>query len=295
MCSPWRPRRTLPAPPVSGEYPLAVQFTDTSAGDPTSWSWTFGDGGSSTAQNPAHTYTAAGSYTVSLTATNAQGSDTVTRTGYITVTEPGTGGSTMHVDSIVVSRVISGRKYYGHASVTIVDGSGAPVSGASVTGLLTGDITQTLSGVTGTDGTVELQATTKAYGNTEFCFEVTAVTHSSFDYDAAANSVTKACESGDVYGADGLRVLPAQFALSQNSPNPFNPMTRISFALPADSHVRLTVYNVRGQAVEVLADRTFGAGQHDVTWDARRHSSGVYFYRLEAPGFSETKKMIMLK
>ncbi len=292
---PVAPTADFAGTPVSGEYPLAVQFTDTSAGDPTSWSWTFGDGGSSTAQNPAHTYTAAGSYTVSLTATNAQGSDTVTRTGYITVTEPGTGGSTMHVDSILVSRVISGRKYYGHASVTIVDGSGAPVSGASVMGLLTGDITQTLSGVTGTDGTVELQATTKAYGNTEFCFEVTAVTHSSFDYDAAANSVTKACESGDVYGADGLRVLPAQFALSQNSPNPFNPMTRISFALPADSHVRLTVYNVRGQAVEVLADRTFGAGQHDVTWDARRHPSGVYFYRLEAPGFSETKKMIMLK
>ncbi|MFH2054851.1 MAG: PKD domain-containing protein, partial [bacterium] len=74
--------------PTSGSYPLAVAFTDLSTNNPTSWSWTFGDGGTSTAQNPSHTYTAAGTYTVSLTATNAFGSDGETKTGYITVTAP---------------------------------------------------------------------------------------------------------------------------------------------------------------------------------------------------------------
>ena len=74
--------------PTSGDYNLLVTFTDLSTNSPTSWSWTFGDGGTSTSQNPSHTYTAAGNYTVSLTATNSCGSDVETKTAYITVTEP---------------------------------------------------------------------------------------------------------------------------------------------------------------------------------------------------------------
>ena len=78
--------------PVSGDFPLTVNFTDSSSNSPTSWSWTFGDGGSSSSSNPSHTYTTAGTYTVSLTVSNAYGSDTDTKTGYITVTTPATGG-----------------------------------------------------------------------------------------------------------------------------------------------------------------------------------------------------------
>jgi PKD repeat protein len=70
--------------PTSGPAPLTVYFTDLSTGSPTSWSWTFGDGGTSQAQNPSHQYQTVGSFTVSLTATNAQGSDTETKTNYIT-------------------------------------------------------------------------------------------------------------------------------------------------------------------------------------------------------------------
>jgi PKD repeat protein len=73
---------------TSGTVPFAVQFTDTSTGSPTSWAWTFGDGATSTAQNPSHTYTSAGTYTVALTATNAGGSDTKTATNYITAAAP---------------------------------------------------------------------------------------------------------------------------------------------------------------------------------------------------------------
>jgi PKD repeat protein len=86
--APTAPTASFTAAPTSGVAPLSVAFTDTSTGSPTSWSWAFGDGGTSSAQNPAHTYTAAGTYTVSLTATNAAGSDTTTRTGYVTVTAP---------------------------------------------------------------------------------------------------------------------------------------------------------------------------------------------------------------
>jgi len=279
--------------PTSGDYPLNVTFTDQSTNDPTSWSWTFGDDGTSTAQNPTYIYAAAGVYTVTLTATNAYGSDGETKSGYITVNEPPVGGS-MHVDAINVYRVQSGRKYYGRADITIMDDGGAPVAGATVTAYHTGDISGTVSGVTGTDGMVTLSTARKATGVADFCFEVTNVTHASLTYDSGANLVTKSCEGGDVFSADNQRVVDTVM-LNQNSPNPFNPRTDISFSLPAEGNVRLVIYNVKGELVKILAQGTYRPGVHTFGWDAANHASGVYFYRLEAPGFTETKKMIMLK
>jgi len=79
------PVAAFSAAPTSGTAPLTVQFTDASTNAPTARSWSFGDGRTSTAQSPSHTYSTAGTYTVSLTATNAGGSDTETKAGYITV------------------------------------------------------------------------------------------------------------------------------------------------------------------------------------------------------------------
>ena len=73
--------------PTSGAASLSVTFTDSSTNSPTSWAWDFGDGGTSTAQNPTHSYSTSGVFTVALTATNTAGSNTKTRTGYITVSE----------------------------------------------------------------------------------------------------------------------------------------------------------------------------------------------------------------
>ena len=75
--------------PASGAAPVTVQFTDLSTGSPTSWFWNFGDGGSSTNQNPSHQYTMAGSFDVSLQVSNGNGSDTVTYTEWVTVTKTG--------------------------------------------------------------------------------------------------------------------------------------------------------------------------------------------------------------
>ena len=83
--SPGVPVASFTALPSSGVAPLQVAFTDTSTNGPTSWSWTFGDGGTSTDQNPVHTYVTAGTFSVTLTATNADGSGTVTQTDLITV------------------------------------------------------------------------------------------------------------------------------------------------------------------------------------------------------------------
>jgi len=79
------PTASFTATPTSGTVPLAVQFNDTSTGAPTQWNWSFGDGATSSVQNPAHTYTQSGNYTVSLNATNSYGNNSTTRPGYITV------------------------------------------------------------------------------------------------------------------------------------------------------------------------------------------------------------------
>lgn len=89
--------------------------------------------------------------------------------------------------------------------------------------------------------------------------------------------------------------VPDVFALNQNYPNPFNPSTEIAFDLPTASHVELTVFNILGQKVETLVDSEREAGSYTVTWDASPYSSGVYFYRISAKDFTETKKMLMLK
>ncbi|WP_197515679.1 PKD domain-containing protein [Arthrobacter sp. U41] len=85
---PGAPVTSFTATPTSGTVPLTVNFTDTSTGSPTSWAWDFGDGGTATTQNPAHTYSIAGTYTARLTATNTGGSTSSTRT--ITVNPAGT-------------------------------------------------------------------------------------------------------------------------------------------------------------------------------------------------------------
>jgi len=88
---------------------------------------------------------------------------------------------------------------------------------------------------------------------------------------------------------------PTEYGLSQNSPNPFNPVTGVSFSLPEATHVRLTVYNLLGQVVATLADRHYETGYHSVSWDASNVASGMHFYRLVTDRFSSTKKMVLLK
>jgi len=104
-------------------------------------------------------------------------------------------------------------------------------------------------------------------------------------------------------GLEKSATLPKAFALSQNSPNPFNPSTTISYSIPEnvlEMAVKLSVYNIRGQLVRTLVDGSQGPGAYNVNWDGadnlgRKVSSGVYFYRLVAGDFISTRKMVVLK
>lgn len=90
-------------------------------------------------------------------------------------------------------------------------------------------------------------------------------------------------------------IIPFTISLHQNHPNPFNPVTTIRYALPIQTEVKLTIYNIMGQEVTVLVSGILVAGEHEVIWNADNLSSGIYFYRLETPGKQITKKLVVLK
>ncbi len=330
--------------PTSGVAPLTVNFTDLSTGEPTSWSWNFGDLGTSSAQNPSHTYTDPGTYTVSLTATNPYGSDTETKTNYITVNPPGAWTTITYDDfeSGWGSYTDGGGDCYLYCGVTyayqgscaadIQDNSGTASSFYHTVG-------HNVSGYTEMEIEFYFVAISMDNSNEDFWLQYyngsgwqtvatwaqgidflngyfynTVVTISSSQYNFPTNARLRfVCDASgnadDVYideiewrgmsGTSGLAknvsLIPDEFSLSQNYPNPFNPTTEIAFDLPAASHVTLEIYNVLGQRVTVLADGSYNAGQHTVTWDASNQASGIYFYRLTTPDYVATKKMLLLK
>jgi photosystem II stability/assembly factor-like uncharacterized protein len=94
---------------------------------------------------------------------------------------------------------------------------------------------------------------------------------------------------------DPFAHIPDRFILNQNYPNPFNPATKVRFALPKSAYVTIEIYDAAGRKIKELVNSRFNPGTFEVTWDASEYSSGVYFYKLIAEGFVETKKMLMVK
>jgi hypothetical protein len=93
----------------------------------------------------------------------------------------------------------------------------------------------------------------------------------------------------------GHQDMPGEFALLQNYPNPFNPSTTIKYELPTPSEVRMSVYDILGREVSVLVNERQQAGYHEVKFDGNGLSSGVYFYRIEAGSFIQTRKLMLLR
>jgi len=88
---------------------------------------------------------------------------------------------------------------------------------------------------------------------------------------------------------------PTQFILSQNYPNPFNATTKISYAIPENGFVSIQIYNMMGEKIATLVNEQKEAGVYSIDFDASHLANGIYFYRLDATGFSQIKKFLLLK
>ena len=267
ISAPQPPDADFSADPTSGPAPLDVAFTDLSTENPTSWSWSFGDGGSSADQNPQHTYNAAGTYTVSLTATNADGSDTETKANYITVTEP--------LQAAFTANPSIGYVPLTHRmEVTFTDQSaGDPTS---------------WSWDFGDNGTSTEQNPTHVYTSAgEFTVRLT-VSNAEGDSD-------------DTTGTVQLVVLPGEFFTQVAS---FATLARskieIRYGTPVSTSIELSIYNVNGQLVRRLLSGEVPAGEYETFWDLCDERGllvgpGVYFLRLRAPEGHAASRIIVTR
>jgi hypothetical protein len=102
------------------------------------------------------------------------------------------------------------------------------------------------------------------------------------------NQITSVEDQGNLY-------IPKEYKLEQNYPNPFNPTTTIKYSIPKTSFVSLKIYNLIGEEVATLVNEENSIGNYEIEFNATSLPSGVYFYRIQADSFVETKKMVLLK
>jgi hypothetical protein len=98
-----------------------------------------------------------------------------------------------------------------------------------------------------------------------------------------------------VTGINDKITKPLTFNLEQNYPNPFNPKTKIKYSVPNQSLVTLKIFDILGREIETLINEEKTAGIYEIDFDASQLSSGIYFYKIQAGNFVQTKKMILMK
>jgi photosystem II stability/assembly factor-like uncharacterized protein len=107
--------------------------------------------------------------------------------------------------------------------------------------------------------------------------------------------ILKTTNGGNVFIKTVSSEIPNNFNLSQNYPNPFNPTTSIKYQVESSKHIKLVVYDILGKEIATLVNEKQSPGVYEVSWNASAFPSGIYFYKLTAGDFSETKKMLMIK
>ena len=140
-------------------------------------------------------------------------------------------------------------------------------------------------------------------GSLDSVFSINMTLHTETDYNQGLQVRFYDQEGKEILAGTALLKItpvPARYALGQNYPNPFNPTTTIRFELPEDAHTQIAIYDLLGREIVLLENRPFHAGYHQVIWQGRDTygnavPSGMYFYRMEANGFSSTRKMVFLK
>ena len=307
---------------TSGPVPLTVNFSDLSnVPDPSAWRWDFGDGQSSTAQNPSHTYATEGLYDVRLEVAGSNGVAIRRKSAYIAVGDilPGLNGE--YYDDPDFQGTLLRRR---DPNINFDWGGGSPdptMGNDLFTVRWTGQVEPPSSGTytfyTRTDDGVRLWVNGTQLVNQWVDQGVTEHSGSiALQGGTRYNIVMEYFENGGQAVAQLLwesagvpkQIIPAAnlfapvisgigdppphsaprgFTLGQNYPNPFNPTTRIPFYLPAPARVNLRIFDLNGREVRRLAhEQVFMPGWQNLVWDARNEagvalSSGIYFYKME--------------
>jgi len=114
-------------------------------------------------------------------------------------------------------------------------------------------------------------------------------------YVVGEDGIILKTENGGTTGIKSEDSKPMEYSMMQNYPNPFNPSTTIRYALPSSAHVKLTVHDILGREVATLVNEEQSAGWKEVQWNASGFSSGIYFVKMSAETFSQTKKILLMK
>ena len=192
--------------------------------------------------------------------------------------------TSMSVTSIVTGTAgAGGGSKYGLATVTVKDNLGNPVPNATVTGTFSGTFSETRSGVTGANGTVNIQtaATSKGTVTVDFC--VNTVTHSTLSYNASQNAIT--CTGTASMSASSAQNLESLDMLEvQAFPNPSRGTFTVHLELPKPSDVQYSIYNMRGEIVEHSHTEKLLAGTHTLTPQKQLTEAGLYLIKLKVNG-----------
>ncbi len=249
-----------------GEAPLVVNFQDQSTGYITSWNWDFGDGESSTEQNPSHTFQYVDTFKVTLTVNSSDGTDSKSDTVIVTEAVPVAKFGADVMEGPVPLTVQFSDSSSGNIESWLWefgDGESSSEQNPSHQYTSADTFTVTLT-VSGPGGTAKLSKT---------------------DFIKVAFPT----------GIANMNAAPDRFELYSNYPNPFNPQTQITFDVPKAQHINITIFNINGSVVEMLVDEQKSQGRYTVTWNAMQHSSGTYFIRMQTPEYNRTVKCILLK
>jgi serine protease len=277
--------------PYSADVGVSISFDGTGSydpdGDTITYDWDFGDGATATGATPSHAYAAAGTYTATLVVNDGE-YDSNPAYATVTISEPGS-DPTMVVSNIALSLASRRDRYSATATVTVLDDAGNPVSGATVSAHWSGAYSANVSLTTGTDGKASHVTKYVRNPSSPFVFSIDDVVKSGYIFD----------ETNSVMSSSVTASASAGVALS-NFPNPANPSTRISFAVPEPADVQLDVFNTLGQKVRTLVSDYKAAGAYDVMWDGLNESgqsvvSGMYFVRMNVGGEIQTLKILLAK
>jgi PKD repeat protein len=304
--------------PVSG-FPIAhfrsdkmtinlgqsINFYDESGGIPTSWQWIFEGGTPSTSnqQNPTVNYSNAGFYSVKLKVTNSFGTDSVNYVNYVKVlgvnmspfilVYPPSNAFINTSASDTTRSIFTWTKSSSHP--TIIYKWKIRKDGGLVDLSYNSDNNGSDSLITLRNSFLDSLALNFG-GNSDTVVCLWKV----YSYNGSDSLISQNANfifiSRHTVGIKVISAsIPEKFKLYQNYPNPFNPSTIISFQLPTNSYTTLKIYDITGRVVETLINENLKAGTYQVSWNASKYSSGIYFYRIQAGEFTDVKRLMLVK